>query len=56
MTTAKFTGRGAVMTRIAPRATGHAWAKDGTLLRVHCEGAPALRKAAAEANQAMQVC
>ena len=25
------------MTMIAPHATGHEWAKDGTLLRVDCE-------------------
>jgi hypothetical protein len=37
MTTANFASRGGVMTRIAPHATGHAWAKDGTLLRVDCE-------------------
>ena len=37
MSTAKFGGRGGVMTRIAPHATGHEWAKDGTLLRVDCE-------------------
>jgi hypothetical protein len=37
MTTANFAGRGAVMTRIAPHATGHERARDGTLLRVDCE-------------------
>jgi hypothetical protein len=37
MSTAKIAGRGAVMTRIAPHATGHARARDGTLLRVDCE-------------------
>ena len=37
MSTAKFDGRGSVITRIAPHATGHGWAKDGTLLRVDCE-------------------
>ena len=37
MTTAKFAGRGGVTTMIAPHATGHKWAKDGTLLRVDCE-------------------
>jgi hypothetical protein len=37
MSTANFAGRGGVMTRIAPHATGHAWAKDGTLLRVDCD-------------------
>lgn len=36
MSTAKLAGRG-VMTRIAPHATGHEWATDGTLLRVDCE-------------------
>ncbi len=25
------------MTMIAPQTTGHAWTKDGTLLRVDCE-------------------
>ena len=29
--------RGRVMTMIAPHTTGHARAKDGTLLRVDCE-------------------
>jgi hypothetical protein len=37
MSTAKFAGRGGAMTRIAPHATGHAWAKDSTLLRVDCD-------------------
>jgi hypothetical protein len=37
MSTAKFARRGGVMTRIAPDATGHGWAKDSTLLRVDCE-------------------
>ena len=37
MGTAKFAGRGGVMTMIPPHATGHKWAKDGTLLRVDCE-------------------
>jgi hypothetical protein len=37
MSTAKLAGRGGVMTRIAPHATGHEWARDGTLLRVDCE-------------------
>ena len=37
MSTPKFAGRGGVMTMIAPHATGHGWAKDGTLLRVDCE-------------------
>jgi hypothetical protein len=37
MSTTKFAGRGAVMTRIAPHATGHTRATDGTLLRIDCE-------------------
>jgi hypothetical protein len=37
MSTANFAGRGGVMTRIAPHATGHEWARDDTLLRVDCE-------------------
>ncbi|HYB39070.1 MAG TPA: hypothetical protein VEF72_27325 [Mycobacterium sp.] len=37
MSTAKFACRGGVLTRIALHATGHAWARDGTLLRVDCE-------------------
>jgi hypothetical protein len=37
MTTANFAGRGGVMTRIAPHATGHERARDGTLLRVDRE-------------------
>jgi hypothetical protein len=37
MSTAKFAGRGGVMTRVAPHTTGHARAKDGTLLRVDCD-------------------
>jgi hypothetical protein len=37
MTTAKFAGRGGVMMMTAPHATGHAWAKYGTLLRFDCE-------------------
>jgi hypothetical protein len=37
MSTARFAGRGGVMTMIAPHATGHAWAKDSTLVRVDCE-------------------
>lgn len=32
-----FASRGGAMTTIGPHATGHAWAKDGTLLRVDCE-------------------
>jgi hypothetical protein len=37
MSTAKFADRGGVMTRIAPHATGHEWARNGTLLRVDFE-------------------
>ena len=37
MNAAKFAGHGGVMTPITPHATGHKWAKDGTLLRVDCE-------------------
>jgi hypothetical protein len=37
MSTPNFAGRGGVMTRIAPHATGHERAGDGTLLRVDCE-------------------
>ncbi len=37
MSNANFAGRGGVITRIAPHATGHTWARDGTLLRVDCE-------------------
>lgn len=37
MTNAKFVRRGGVMTRIAPHASGHEWAGDGTLVRVDCE-------------------
>jgi hypothetical protein len=37
MTTAKFTGRGGAMTRIASHATGHEWASNGTLLRIDFE-------------------
>ncbi|MGO9030779.1 hypothetical protein [Mycobacterium sp.] len=37
MSTAKFAGRGGVMSRIAPHATGHEWARDGALPRVDCE-------------------
>ena len=37
MSTAKSAGRGGVMTRIAPHATGHEWARDGTVLRVDRE-------------------
>ena len=36
MSTTSFVPRG-VTTTIAPHATGHEWAKDGTLLRVDCE-------------------
>ena len=37
MSTANFDGRGGLATMIASHVTGHAWAKDGTLLRVDCE-------------------
>ncbi|MEB3068660.1 hypothetical protein [[Mycobacterium] vasticus] len=37
MGTADFDGLGDVLMRIAPHATGHAWAGDGTLLRVDCD-------------------
>ena len=37
MSTAKFANRGAVMVKIAPHATGHKRARDGTLLRVDYE-------------------
>lgn len=37
MSTANFDVRGGLMTMIASHATGHVWAKDGTLLRVDCE-------------------
>ena len=37
MNTAKFAGRGGVMTKIALHATGHERAGDGTLLRIDCE-------------------
>ncbi len=37
MNIAKFGGHGSVMTRTALHATGHKWAKDGTLVRVDCE-------------------
>jgi hypothetical protein len=37
MNTARFAGRGGVMAMIAPHATGHAFAKDRTLLRVDFE-------------------
>jgi hypothetical protein len=36
MSTAKFASR-AVVAPIPSHATGHAWAGDGTLLRVDCE-------------------
>lgn len=36
MSTANFAGRGGTITRIAPHATGHTWARGGTLLRVDC--------------------
>jgi hypothetical protein len=37
MTTAKSTGRGGAMTRIASHVTGHEWASNGTLLRIDFE-------------------
>jgi hypothetical protein len=37
MITAKFTGRGGAVTRIAPHATGHEWTRNDTLLRVDFE-------------------
>ena len=37
MITVKYAGRQGAMTRIAPHATGHERASDGTLLRVDCE-------------------
>ncbi len=37
MNTAKFAGHDGVMTTTALHATGHKWAKDGTLVRVDCE-------------------
>jgi hypothetical protein len=37
MIAAKFAGRGGAMARIAPHATGHQRASDGSLLRVDCE-------------------
>jgi len=37
MCTANFAGRCGVITRIAPHATGHTSAREGTLLRVDCE-------------------
>jgi hypothetical protein len=37
MCTTKFADHGGVVMIIAPHATGHGWAKDGTLLRVDCE-------------------
>ena len=37
MSTATFTGYGGVMPMIAPHATGHAWARNSTLLRVDWE-------------------
>jgi len=38
MSTVKFAGRASVVATIPPHATGHKRAKDGTLLRVDCEG------------------
>jgi hypothetical protein len=37
MNTAKSAGHGGLMATTALHATGHKWAKDGTLLRVDCE-------------------
>ncbi len=37
MSTARLAGSGGVTTMIALHATGHEWAKDGTLLRVDCD-------------------
>ncbi len=37
MSTAESAGHDAVSTSIPAHATGHGWAKDGTLLRVDCE-------------------
>ena len=37
MSTANFAGRVGVMSRIAAHATGHDRAREGVLLRVHCE-------------------
>jgi hypothetical protein len=37
MSTANFAGRGGVMSRIAPHATGQEWARDATLRPVDCE-------------------
>jgi hypothetical protein len=37
MTSEKFAGRCCGVMMTAPHATGHAWAKDGTLLRFDCE-------------------
>jgi len=37
MNTTESAGRGGAMTVVRPHATGHARAKDGTLLRVDCE-------------------
>jgi hypothetical protein len=34
MSTAEFAGRSGVMTRIPSHATGHEWARNGTLVRV----------------------
>jgi hypothetical protein len=38
MRTATSAERSATLTTISPHATGHAWASDGTLLRVDREG------------------
>jgi hypothetical protein len=37
MGTARFAGRSGVVATIPPHATGHAWAQDGTLLRIDYE-------------------
>jgi hypothetical protein len=37
MSIARLAGSGGVTTMVAPHATGHDWATDGTLLRVDCE-------------------
>jgi hypothetical protein len=41
MSTANFAGRGGVMTRIAPHATGHEWARDGTCCALTASAASA---------------
>jgi hypothetical protein len=37
MSATNFAGGGGAVMIIPPHATGHGWAKDGTLLRVDCE-------------------